>query len=180
MARLTGRTGAGVDSEGGGADAYLECGVHLVTAGFVRMFRYGEPRAHPGVEYRFMSDDGRVVKGSWYLKENDWNLDKYTSFLVACGLTQDQIDAFDTEIEEHHLAADGKRLWVAVARSRDKRQASGYSKFAEVVAWGKAEDDLHPSRWQSSSTMDEVASPAHVARGGTPGEGAVPDDGLPF
>lgn len=105
------------EGEGG---SWLPPGWYDVTIKSHQMKDIGDK---PAVEFVFVDNQGRQVKGTYYLTEAAlWRLGQLAQ---ACGLTEAQRKKYDVDKDSHHKAMVGKKCGVEVI--------TGYNpKYVEV------------------------------------------------
>ncbi len=139
---------------------YLEEGVHVVAIREHRIFQYNS--GNWGVEFQLSDGEGKKTKVSFPLvKTALWNL---AGFVFACGLTTEQMRAFDVNDQHSQLlffkALYGKQVQLRVVKA-------GQYHEVEEQSWVK---------------VGEPAKAEHTPRE-KPAEGAQGDakpDNLPF
>ena len=135
-----------------GAD-WLEPGDHLVTVIEGRMFRYKSESQ--GVEFLLRDNFGKTLKTSFCLVETIlWRL---CSFAKACGLSKDDLKAYDTDNPRSHALLVGREVMVRVTRPE---------KYCEVESW-----------WPVDGEAPEAQKPTPTP---PPGETSKPEEDIPF
>lgn len=135
---------------------YLGNGWHEVVVGKPEMFTANS--GTQGVKFPLRGDGGTTM-ASFFLTEAA--MFRLAAFAEACGLTKDELKAYDETNPNSHNVLIDRRLKVLV--ERDRR-----SKYHEAVDYIKAGDP-------TPMPAETPATPIH-----DPGPPVTPEDDIPF
>jgi hypothetical protein len=119
---------------------YLPEGDHHVGVESCKMFQCRT--GSPGVEFTLVDAQTRRIKASFVMKPgSEANLRVLASFAAACGMTEEEMQRYDTSSELGHRMLVGRSVMIRVERTQTGRDGQ---KYCEVTQWWRA-DKAAPS-----------------------------------
>lgn len=144
---------------------FLGEGIHIVQVGGYRTFTSNPPKSTPGVEFTMLDDVGRECKIGFYITEKA--LFRLANFAAACGLSDEDMAQYDTDVPANHNRLSGKKVAICYSKSPG-------DKYCDVQDFWPHTDDSRTQRevaaFASRPTSETTSQPAET----------VPDDDIPF
>ncbi len=149
---------------------YLEAGEHLVTVDeYEIVFAKSGTK---GVKLHLVDSQDKKIKETFYLTEKA--LPRLAGFARACGLTEQEMGAYDEDNDDSHEVLLGKRvnIWVTEGKPNDDGKT-----YNEVKSWNPATMEQIPAH----PGPGEYAKEKTIEKAREKGANANPtEEGLPF